>query len=253
MFHIWNKHIGEFPDKINIKEFVIKIQESGVTPHTTNSYIRGINAFLMWLHENEHTPELLRIKKIKEPEKVLKLFSEAQLKAFLSYKPKTFAKHRLYALTCLLIDTGARIEEVLGLTRADLDFENLFMTVKGKGNKERIIPISIECRKELYKFLKKHDNDLLFPARGSEKWIYRTALQQFKEWCAELGIDDVRTSFHTIRHTFASAYVRDGGNILYLQKQLGHADLSVTKIYVKAQPEDLKLMHKKTSLVTRLK
>jgi len=58
------------PDKQNIKEFVIKIQESGVTVYTANSYIRGINSFLSWLAENDHC-EPLKIKKLKEPEKVL--------------------------------------------------------------------------------------------------------------------------------------------------------------------------------------
>lgn len=252
-FNRWRDYVGELPTKQNIKTFVIKVQESGVAVYTANSYIRGINSFLSWLYENEHIDTHLKMKKLKEPEKILKLFTEAHLKALLIYKPKTFAQRRLHALVCLIIDTGARIDELLSLKRDHIDFNNLYILVKGKGNKERIIPISIEARKVLFKFLASHDHDIVFPVRQGEKWSYRTALQQFKEWCEQLGIDGVRTSFHTLRHTFASAYVRDGGNILYLQRILGHSDLSVTKIYVKPQPSDLKLMSKKTSLVTRLK
>ncbi len=70
VFNRWTDYVGTMPDKQNIKEFVIKIQESGVTVYTANSYIRGINSFLSWLAENDHC-EPLKIKKLKEPEKVL--------------------------------------------------------------------------------------------------------------------------------------------------------------------------------------
>ncbi len=150
-------------------------------------------------------------------------------------------------------DTGCRIDEILSLERSNIDFENLLVKVCGKGSKERVVPISIECRKHLYKFLKKHEYDLVFPKKNGEKQSYRTSLQLFKDLCIDLRITGVRTSWHTIRHTFASAYVRDGGNILYLQRILGHCDLSITKIYVKATSEDLSLMHKKVSLLHKLK
>ncbi|MEZ5428744.1 MAG: tyrosine-type recombinase/integrase [Pyrinomonadaceae bacterium] len=253
MYNRWNHHIGKFPTKENIKEFVIKIRESDITVYTANSYIRGINSFLSWLYENEYTKEHLKIKKLKEPEKFLKLFSDEQIKRLLNYRPKTFAQKRLYAMICFAFDTGARIEEILNLRREDIDFDNLLVLVTGKGDKERILPISIECRKHLYKFLRLHEYQMAFPKRNGERQSYRTALQLFKTLCKKLHITGVRTSWHTIRHTMASHYVRDGGNVLYLQRILGHSDLSVTKIYVKALPEDLKLVHKKTSLVGRYK
>jgi len=84
------------------------------------------------------------MKLMKEPEKRLKVFSDAQLKAILRYRPKRFYEHRLYTLLCLIIDTGMRIDEALTLTRDKLDLDNLLVTVRGKGDKERIIPISLE-------------------------------------------------------------------------------------------------------------
>ncbi len=251
-FNRWTSLVGEMPNKQNIKDFVIKLQESGITVYTANSYIRGMNSFFSWLAENDHC-EPFRIKKLKEPEKILKLFTEAHLKALLGFKPKSYEQNRLYGMMCLAIDTGCRIDEILRLKRNDLDFENLLATVVGKGNKERVIPISSEVRKILFKFLKMHEFDLVFPTRDGNRLIYRSALQQFTNLCNKLKITGVRTSWHTIRHTFASAYVRDGGNVIYLQKILGHTDLTTTKIYVKPLPSDLGLMHRKTSLVSRLK
>ena len=252
MFNRWNDYVGAMPDKQNIKEFVIKIQESGVTPSTANSYIRGMNAFFSWLAENDHC-EHFKIKKLKEPEKVLKLFTDAHLKALLGFKPKTFEQHRLYGMICLAIDTGCRINEILTLHRSGVDFDNLLVTLNGKGNKERVVPISLEVRKVLYKFLSSHNHDIVFPTKEGGKLIYRSALQQFTNLCRKLGIKGVRPSWHTIRHTMASSYIRDGGNVIYLSKILGHTDLSVTKIYVKPLSSDLALFHKRTSLVSRLK
>ncbi len=156
-------------------------------------------------------------------------------------------------MICFAIDTGCRIDEMLTLKRESLDLENLLTTVTGKGSKERVVPISIEVRKVLFKFVNSHKFDLVFPSREGNKLSYRTSLQQFTDLCNKLGIKGVRPSWHTIRHTMASAYVRDGGNIIYLSKILGHSDLSITKIYVKPLPSDLGLMHKRTSLVSRLK
>jgi site-specific recombinase XerD len=82
---------------------------------------------------------------------------------------------------------------------------------------------------------------------------YRNMLRGFKLLAERLGINGVRVSFHTLKHTFAVNYVRHGGNVLYLQRALGHTDLSMTKRYVNLQTEDLKKMHLQTSQLSRLK
>lgn len=82
VFNRWKSLVGQFPDKQNVKEFVIKLTESGIAPSSINSYISGFNSFLTWLHENDHLPEPLRIKKIKVGQLAPKTFSEDQLKRF---------------------------------------------------------------------------------------------------------------------------------------------------------------------------
>jgi site-specific recombinase XerD len=165
---------NELPTKENLKEFVIKLQQSGIKATTVNVYIRGINSWLSWLLENEHIPEKLRIKQIKEPERTLKVFSDEQIRRLLAYKPKNFFEHRLYAMVCLAIDTGARIDEIITLTRDRVDIANLLVTLRGKGDKERIVPMSIECRRELYNFIRRHDKDYVFPSKGGENSITAT-------------------------------------------------------------------------------
>jgi len=105
----YKRTIGDnLPTKQNLKEFVIQLQESGIAVTTVNYYIRSLNSFLTWMLENEYITEPLRIKKLKEPEKTLKTFSDEQLRLLLFWKPKDFYGRRLYTLIVLLIDTGIR-------------------------------------------------------------------------------------------------------------------------------------------------
>ncbi len=225
VFNRWDALVGEEPNHDNIKTFVIKVRESGVSIYTANSYIRGMNSYLAWKETG------LRIKKIKEPEKILTLFNEQQLKAILKHKGVKFTDRRLHALCTLLIDTGCRINEALNLRKQDIDFDNLLIKVTGKGDKDRIIPISRECRAVLFRWCR-HEFEYVFPAKG-HKWAYRSALDQFKRLCIRLGIDGARTSFHTFRHYFAVNYIRSGGDLYRLSKTLGHTDIQTTAIYLK--------------------
>lgn len=246
--------LGEsIPTKHNTQAYVISLRESGISIFTINSYIRGLNSFFTWLHENEHIPEKIRMKPLKAPQRVLKVFSDSQVKLLLSFRPRTFFERRVYAMVCLAFDTGCRIDEALSLTRSHVDFDNLLIVVNGKGSKQRVIPISLELRKVLYKFVQSHNHGLVFCTRHGGKVYYRSALDQFKKLCKRLGISGVRLSWHTLRHTFATCYLRDGGNIIYLSRILGHSSVQTTQMYVQNNVEDLALVHAKTSLLTRLR
>lgn len=225
VFNRWNAFVGVEPDADNIKTFVMKVRESGVSVFTANSYIRGMNSYLNWKGTG------LRIKKLKEPQKIMTLFSEKQLKAFVGHKGTSFTEKRIHALLCLLIDTGIRIDEALGIKKVEIDFDNLLIKVSGKGRKDRIVPISKECRAVLFRWCR-HEFDYVFPAKG-HRWAYRSALDQFKRLCTKLGVDGVRCSFHTFRHYFAVNYIRSGGDLYRLSKILGHTDLQTTAIYLK--------------------
>src|SRR5215212_4005252 len=107
----------------------------------------------------------LKIKQLKTERKAIKSYDDKELQRILMWKPRTFVEWRLYALLATLIDTGCRIDEILKLTRANVDFDNLIITVTGKGNKSRIVPFSLELRKHLFKFLQRHSFDLVFASR----------------------------------------------------------------------------------------
>jgi integrase/recombinase XerD len=252
----FSRAFPQLPDNISRQHltiFVVDMRERGLLPVSCNIYICGINSFLSWLSENGYISEHLRIKELKVEKKVIQTFSEEQIKRIVNWKPQDFYEWPLYALLCLLIDTGIRIEEALTLMRDKVDFENLLITVKGKGSKERIVPMSLELRKVPFRFAQKHKFDVFFPTRYGGRLEYHNILGDFKDLGKRLGIQGVRVCFHTLRHTFAVNYVRNGGNLFYLQKALGHETLQMTRRYTELNGDDLKIMHTKTSLLNRLR
>ncbi len=232
---------------------VANMRESGMSGGCTNARIRGINPFLTWLYENDLISENLKIKKQKLEQKVMKTFSESQIRAIITYKPKDKYELRLHTLLLLLLDTGIRINEALTITRSNIDFENLLITVLGKGNKERIIPFSVELRKTLFKYIRSHNFDLLFPNKHGGKLIYDNLRREFNKLVGKLGISGFDGSFHCFRRSFAKNFVRSGGNLFYLQKLLGHTTLTMSRRYVELEIEDLQKEQQRTSLLNRLR
>lgn len=253
-YKAWKRTVGESaPSRATLDAFVIGIRQSGLSVGATNAYIRGLNSYFSWLYENGHTTEHFKLKVLKAEQKVMKTFTDEQLRALLSWKPRTFTEHRLHALIATITDTGIRIEEAITLTRKNVDMDNLLIKVYGKGNKERVIPMSYELRKILYKFINRHNFDLAFPTRHGGKLSYDNTRRDFQRLLTRLGIAGIDGSFHAIRRKFARSYVKNGGNLFYLMKALGHTTLAMSKRYCEVSEQDLADTHLKTSLLSKLR
>jgi integrase/recombinase XerD len=240
-------------DKLSINQFVIGMREAGRSPAACDAYIRGFNVFLSWLHENGHLPEKLAIKRLKLEKRVMKTFSDAQLKALVKYRPKKFHEQRTHAMMLVALDTGARVDELLTLERSKVDLDNLLLTLKGKGNKERTIPFSVELRKVLFKFLRRHNHQLVFCTRYGGKILYDNTRRDFNRLLESAGVDKVDGSWHSLRRTFATNYIKSNGNPFKLQRMLGHTTLRQTNEYVKLVTEDLQEEAGRTSILNRLR
>lgn len=262
VFDRWVKYIGGMPTKESLGDFVIKMREAGLSTVTVNISIRCFNSFLTWLKENEHIKEPLKIKRIKEEKRVLKTFSDEKLKALLHWRPdqKKVNECRIHAVLATLTDCGLRITECLEIELAKVDFHNLLITVTGKGNKERVVPMSIELRKILYRYVQKHratkfDSKYLFCTSNGTKLTYRNAYRDLEAVMLSVGVErsEFHGFFHAFRRKFARSYVKTGGNLFYLQTVMGHTTLQMTKHYVEVEAEDLAAAHVKTSLLSRLR
>ena len=153
-FKALQRALGTEPSltKTALQQFVVDLRERGVKPVSCNTYIKAINAFCLWLHDEGRRSDRLELPLLKIEKRIIETLTDDQMNALLSVKPKRFDQWRLHGIVCLLLDTGLRIEEALTLRRRDVDFDNLLVTVFGKGRKERRVPFSFELRKVLFRY-----------------------------------------------------------------------------------------------------
>ena len=111
--------------KAEIVSRIAQLRADGLTPVTINTYLRSLNTFFRWLHEEGHWKSTLKISRLKEERKIIEAFNDEQIEALVLHKPKTRAEARVHLISCLILDSGARIDEVLSLERQDVDLDNL--------------------------------------------------------------------------------------------------------------------------------
>jgi integrase/recombinase XerD len=160
-------------------------------------------------------------------------------------------------LVLTFLDTGCRIEEVLTAKVAALDLANMLLTVTGKGRRERKVPFSSQLRKALFQFTQQTTkagtrSDLIFSVRSGTRLSYWNTHRDIRRFCARLGICGPRIAPHTFRHTFATNYLRQGGDIVRLSMVLGHTQITTTQRYLHLLTEDLSASHQKVSILNRL-
>jgi integrase/recombinase XerD len=158
---------------------------------------------------------------------------------------------RLHALLETLYATGLRVTELITLPRSVLADDGRILTVKGKGGRERIVPLTPSARTALESYLNSVGGGgdaigmmagrWLFASRGAQGHLTRQRLAQELKWLAcEAGIEAERVSPHVLRHAFASHLLDRGADLRSVQQLLGHADISTTQIYTHVLEERLK-------------
>ena len=159
---------------------------------------------------------------------------------------------RFHALIELLYATGMRVSELVSLPRAVLRGDERVLTIKGKGGRERLVPMNSSARAALDRYLGLGNNPedgvapavhtkWLFPSKSAEGHLTRQRFaQDLKECAGRAGLDPERVSPHVLRHAFASHLLDRGADLRAVQQLLGHADISTTEIYTHVLEERLK-------------
>lgn len=249
---------SESPTQSDLKDLVLRLREKGLKETGVNTILRCVNAYLHWSSgiERKCGPGCThpRIAQLKEPRLVLPTFTEQQIKRLIAWKPRGRYQRRLHVLILLLLDTGCRISEATGLHVADIDLDNLLVKLNGKRRTERLVPISFELRKVLFRYCMeaaRKPEALLFASRTGSTWSRRNVLRDVKGLCHDLGFTAPARTLHAFRHTFAVNYLRRGGSVFHLQKVLGHSTLEMTRRYANLITADLQAVHERVSLLSK--
>lgn len=186
--------------------------------------------------------------KIMSVENVGRLLDRADLEAKEALEPADRIKAlRLHALLETLYATGLRVSELVGLPASVARTDNRFLIVRGKGSKDRMVPLSQKAREALQRFLSLRDslpgyddNPWLFPAFSESGHLARQVFaRELKSLAARAGLSSASISPHVLRHAFASHLLQNGADLRTVQQLLGHADISTTQIYTHVLEERL--------------
>ena len=157
---------------------------------------------------------------------------------------------RMRALLEILYATGLRVSELVGLRLSSLSRDGRIVTVRGKGGKERLVPMGDAARNAIEAWLplrasllgkKSKTVPWLFPSRATAGHITRDGFaKQLRETALAAGLDPARVSPHVLRHAFATHLLANGADLRSVQQMLGHSDISTTQIYTHVLDQRLK-------------
>ncbi len=174
-----------------------------------------------------------------------RLLSTADTEANADVSPqKKEAALRLYVLLELLYATGMRVSELVSLRRSAVVRDASFLTITGKGNKERIVPLNDSARDAVRVWAASlPPGPWLFPAKGEDGHLSRQVFaRDLKALAGRAGIASTRVAPHVLRHAFASHLLQGGADLRVVQTLLGHADISTTQIYTHVLDEKLRTL-----------
>ena len=249
------------PNKIEIetitKEVIVQFLDwletnRFVSIQTRNQRLACIKSFYKYVQSNE--PDLfdtcsliLSIKNKKVPNKIISYFSEDEVRIMINYLNNSKDLKKL-TMICVLYETGARVSEFINIKLNDLNLsDNASITLYGKGNKVRVVPISDKLVKLINKYLKEvytnYGDDYLFYSMQKRKY-YRNSINKI----ITTLVNDLKIKYsnyfkdnyfpHSFRHTKATHLYNNGTPLLYVKEFLGHSTISSTEIY--ATPDSRK-------------
>lgn len=221
----------------DLQSYALQLRQRAIASNSVKSYVKGTKAFVSWLFQEQYIAENLteKFKLPKAQRKTIDVLTGAEIThLFKAFDTKTVLGLRDYCICALMLDSGLRKSEVIRLTVPDLHIAEGYIIVNGKGNKQRFVPVGFRTQKHLLKYLAYRpaalrQNSVFLTDRNTP--ITKAVLERlFKKLKIDLLTPRIRA--HLLRHTFATRYLENGGNIYALQQILGHTSLDMVKKYV---------------------
>jgi len=228
-----------------VRGFLANLSSSGMAASTQARKLSALRQFYGFLYaegiRNEDPTQTIAAPQARRP--LPKILSGEDLESMLQMAAQDTSPEglRLSLIVEMLYGGGLRVSELAGLSLAAVAGKAEFIRITGKGQKERLSPLSPAARSALTAYLAvrpafvpKHDknNRYLFASRGAEGFLTRRRFHQLlKALAVKSGIDPAKVSPHVLRHAFATHLVEGGADLRSVQTLLGHADIATTQIY----------------------
>ena len=232
-------------DVERIRGFLAKLSEQNYSPATMARKIATLRSFHKWLEKRTFTSSnpMTLIRTPKQARRLPKAITVDEVERLLSAPEDTdLLGARDRAILETLYSTGIRVSEVVAINRGDLNEANECIVIRGKGRRERLVPLGAHALKSLRHYLDMLDAEMraaglvsspdapLFVNKHGSRLSSRSVRRKVAKYLVKVGLDpDI--SPHTIRHSFATHLLNNGADLRAVQELLGHQSLSSTQVY----------------------
>ena len=221
--------------EVDIRAFVAAEHRRGLSPKSLQRRLSAIRSFYQWLlkHGRIAANPAGGIRAPKAPRKLPQVLDADEAKALVEVPTDAPQGLRDRAMLELFYSSGLRLSELCALRWRDLHLEEGLVDVRGKGGKERIVPVGSHARTALREWradTRAGDDAPVFPGRGGKPISPRAIQIRMRQLAQRQGLFK-RVHPHLLRHSFASHVLESSGDLRGVQELLGHADISTTQIY----------------------
>jgi len=239
-----------------LRDYLEHLVKGGLSPRTSARRLSSLRQFYRFLNaEGIRTDDPSSvIDSPRQGRSLPRILNEVEIECLMlqARRHNGIKGLRLIALIELLYATGLRVSELVGLPLSALSRDMTYLRVKGKGGRERLVPLSDPATESLVAYRPARIVALgskpsaegvkwLFPSRSGSGHLTRHRFgQMLKQLAIEAGIEAERVSPHVLRHAFATHLLDHGADLRSVQQMLGHADISTTQIYTHVQSDRLK-------------
>ena len=232
--------------KTNIDNFFIDMSEFNYSSSTKKRMHSSIKNFLKYINENEDYESIdISDIKLKSSKKLPEVLSITDIENMINfYNHETYLDSRNRTVIDVLYSTGCRVSELCDINISDIDLDEKYLKLKGKGSKQRIVPIGSMLYKNLMQYLNVREKFLqnrgepLFLSKSKNKLDRTAVFRIIKKTAKNISLQtDVHP--HTLRHSAATHMLEGGCDLRTVQEFLGHSSVSTTQIYTKVTKEFL--------------
>ncbi len=241
-------------DRELLERFVLRLAEDGLSPRSVARHVSAVRGFVRFCLTDGYRDDdpAARLSVPKAGRRLPGVLSAEQVQALIAAPDRSTPRGlRDGAMLELLYSSGLRVSELCGLRRSDLREDPPILIVRGKGDKERVVPVGELAQRAVRRYLEEgrplldrgEGSPWLFVGRPGRPLTRQAFWKNLRRDALKAGIE-VHLSPHTLRHSFATHLLEGGADLRTVQGMLGHADISTTQIYTHVAGERLQQVHR---------